>query len=189
MYSLGCAPPPRTFPLMTKETEAMTRFALAVMLTILAGPFTATAQDKPTTPRPPRRPDLVRPFIPDKPRIPDKLDLSDLRDLGDLGVLGDLRDLADDAAMRMHFDLEGLGDMAMQKQEMLADLDMDRLAHSADMLSHQAAEFAHQMPFDVEMHGPMELLRAGTLDALLHASPRDPWAKDDPADSLYRVAR
>jgi HEAT repeat protein/TolA-binding protein len=102
---------------------------------------------------------------------------------------------AEDMVHDMTFDMD-LDMLTRQASEMAAKIDAGDLALHTEKLGLEAEQLAFEMsksfamldvmPFD---HSTMTLKFRGQDDAFLRALPRDPWKSDDPADSLYRVAR
>lgn len=168
----------------------MKRLTLVLLITTTIVPRLGAAQQRPETRRPPRTPDSVRPRVPLPPDIPALAGVP-----GDFDMLrAQLNDMRlDEFSMRAtemlaNVDVDRL---SAQAAELAAHFDTDRLTADAGMLARQAEELAaHVSRMDfLPDAGPMDLIFRGSEDALLRSSPRTPWNSDDPADSLYRVAR
>ena len=91
-----------------------------------------------------------------------------------------------------HIDVDQLKRNA---EDMVAHIDVDKLTRSADEMRFRAEEIAQRALVDLPEQlsgigrvslGPMTIWKA---DKLLETRPRASWSKDDPADSLYRLAR
>jgi HEAT repeat protein len=85
-------------------------------------------------------------------------------------------------------------EMAQRAQEMtqraLSRIDVEGMKFGAQELRFRAEELAQHalidLPEKLNALGPMTIWKA---DRLLNNHPRAAWSKDDPADSLYRIAR
>ena len=96
---------------------------------------------------------------------------------------------AEEAKMFALRDVEHVKEMALEAKELaLTNLDMARIEMDA----------MRNLDLHIDMPGKFELLNvrpewtplAGSpRDKFLAGRPRAPWASEDPADSLYRVAR
>jgi TolA-binding protein/HEAT repeat protein len=169
---------------------------LAAML-----PMTAAAQvsprPEPALPAPAQPPappaDPQRPSKAQRPARPQPL--IELRGLADLAyeidmarpAFDELRFKADE--MRFHAD-----EMRFEASK-LAMIDMDAVRASAKVAVSVDAHAVKAMAAEAAASAwaAVEPMRAAgvswTQDRLLNARPREPWAQEDPADSLYRVAR
>ena len=159
---------------------------LTLMRFLLVGatvPMLAAAQKPIPGPRP-------------EPRSAPKFEL-----LHSLDVLEDMRFDADHMAMLAKdavssLDIEAIklqAQHAAMEAKQLAMLDMEHVKLEMDhsKLASDAARMAlENLKFDTkfssELPGPMPFKSA---DRLMETRPRAPWLREDPADSLYRIAR
>lgn len=196
----------------------MTRALLKAMMLSGAVPVLAAAQVPPTpapAPRPPTPKVAPAPRVAPVPRFEYEPDLWLLQP--DLAVIArdaaemarvhaedfrlqaeDFRWQADEfrelAKVSVKLDVEGIKAQAMEAAEYAK-------AAVADMKLNVEAWPGHVEPMHVEpvliepMHiepvliAPFEWQGSSQEDRLLRSRPREPWAQEDPADSLYRVAR
>jgi len=184
------------------------------MIVSAALPVLASAQVPPAAPAKPARPPkarppveapvLVEPFMFEMPPMPpmELLDMAPLmRELDQLRFhdfdlrAQDLGRRAEELTQKamMHIDVDQLKRNA---DEIVARIDVDRLTRSADEMQFRAEEIAQRalvdLPEQLRGIGPMTSIGPMTIwkaDKLLEARPRAPWSNDDPADSLYRLAR
>jgi HEAT repeat protein len=81
-------------------------------------------------------------------------------------------------------------DVEQLKRDAMSHIDVDQLTRRAEEMSFRAEELAQRamidLPEKLSALGPMTIWKA---DKLLDSHPRKPWSRDDPADSLYRIAR
>jgi HEAT repeat protein/TolA-binding protein len=183
----------------------MKHFTLRLLIVGVAVPVLAVAQVSPVPPsrpprpaprvQPPQPPQPPEPFIPDFPPMP----------FFDMAPL----ELLDMAPMKFEFDQMRLDELQARANEMsfrmkdLAELDVERLAAKAEQMRFKVEGLAHldvgqleagarQMELAAKDFSRMNIWGAGGAggaDNLLTTRPRTGWAKDDPADSLYRAAR
>lgn len=169
----------------------MKRLTLVLItITFLATPRAAAPQGRPDSARRPAtapRPERIRvpmdaviagtplppqmPMLPEMAVLPEMPDMRDMTDIVPMPYLADLHDLAGLSA------LADLPDLAAMPFDLEMPMEFDARAMTL------AAP-----PADVGF-GPLALLIQGPEDAVLRSAPREPWKSDDPADSLYRVAR
>jgi HEAT repeat protein/TolA-binding protein len=161
------------------------RYTLRLMIAGAALPLVAAAQVQPTPPTPPAQP--TQPSVPMlkfelqfEPMFEQKFELEQMSE-------------------RMKFDAQ---DLRRQVEE-LAHVDVQQLKFEAEEMRLHAREMAsvdfsrmkaqvEQLKFDGLLNLPRDLgvFQPGpSFDKLLNARPREPWAQEDPADSLYRSAR
>jgi len=176
----------------------MKRLTLRLMLVSLAAPIVVAAQHPPApTPVPPVQPTRPAPRV-QQPLMPvppepflHRQPLVDFPDLPDIKFHLD--------EMRMELKAQ---EMAL-KYEAFAQIDVDRLVAKAEQMRFQvedmsrldvvrlaanAAELAERALIDLpdRIDGPMTMWKG---DKLLNSRPRQGWSPEDPADSLYRIAR
>ena len=184
------------------------------MIVSAALPVLAAAQVPPAAPAKPARPPKARPPVeapvlpeafmfemPPMPPMPpmELLDMAPLmRELDQLRFDLRTQDLglrAEELAQKamMHIDVDQLKRNA---DEIVAQIDVDKLTRSAGEMQFRAEEIAQRalvdLPEQLRGIGPMTRIGPMTIwkaDKLLEARPRAPWSNDDPADSLYRLAR
>ena len=174
---------------------------MQVLMVTAAAPMVVAAQVPPTQPpapvQPPQPPAVVSPRIKIKPQFDQwgpKLD--ELR-----WQIEDMR-LQELEMPRIDFEF-----MKMQAKDMdlLVKVDVERIKAEAQAIKHefaqvdvqawreQAEQVAQRVQWDMPMHFDMphvELFGPGIgHDKFLDARPRQGWNREDPADSLYRVAR
>ena len=156
------------------------------ILTALALPVLAAAQIPPSPPASPALPALpMSPKRPaEAPRMLAELDhwlepsMSILKERSvELMALRDELDFGH-KALELKHELEFSHDLRMMTNQ-LAQLDLDRVRMDADVVKMQVDAFRMN-----------DVLGAVTLrEKPLNGRPLPPWASEDPADSLYRVAR
>jgi TolA-binding protein/HEAT repeat protein len=141
----------------------------------------------PSPPNAPQRPSKAQRPAPAQPLI-EWHGLADLAHDIELArpAWDELRFKADE--MRWHAD-----EMRFEASK-LAMIDMDAVRASAKAAVSVDAHAVKAMAAEAAASAwaAVEPMRAGvpwTQDRLLNARPREPWAQEDPADSLYRVAR
>jgi HEAT repeat protein/TolA-binding protein len=170
---------------------------MRLMIVGLAVPQLAAAQLPPVSPTPPTPParaprqpmqpiqpiqPIQEPLLPDFPRF----------ELQKLNFEFD--------QMRLHdFELRAQ-DMALRAQE-FANIDVERLNVRAEEMAVRAEQIAERALMDLpdqlfvppgklgELSSQLSGVILGKTDKLLGGRPRAAWSTDDPADSLYRVAR
>ena len=186
------------------------KLTLAKLLILgAAAPLMATAQVPPKpTPEPPKAPAAkpaprsikIDPYFEFGPKLDEmRLHLEDIRlhELSQLNMerIEQAKELAQHSLERAKLDIERLR---------LNDFDLD-FSRKIDVeaVRHQAEEMKNFALMDLPMKINMEMnvaekasgygfgagIGGGGRDKLLETRPRQGWAKEDPADSLYRVAR
>jgi len=175
----------------------MKSLALTLTLVGVAVPLMAAAQVRPLPPAPPRQPPpKAQPLVPlpPEPFLPDLPNLSDLPDLDLSSVKFRLDELR---AHELEMRAEMKQDMAL-KFEHLAEIDVERLASKAEEVRFQVEKMdierlaANAKDLAQSTLKNLPTFEAKTMwqaDRLLESRPRQGWDKEDPADSLYRVAR
>jgi HEAT repeat protein len=176
-------------------TLTLMRFTIAAMVPMLA------AAQVPVTPKPPRVREI--PALPDLPRVFDDLaptfellkeqswHLMELQDNLQFGP--QLFELQND--LQFKFDADQLKNQLAQLDVEQLKMDAEMMKMDAEMLKHSTLLDLHktELPIvpDFGSFPKLEgILAPGfTSDKLLDGRPRAPWASEDPADSLYRVAR
>lgn len=159
------------------------RLTLMQVLIVAAAPMVATAQVPPTPPQAPQAPPPAA-----TPRAPKPSVQMSPRDF-EFEWLGpkvdEIRLRAEEMRLRAvemsMFDVEQIKAQAEQMQQ-FSQLDVEHIKAQAEQMRHLA--MLH-LPMKVQGFGPS----FGRPDKFLEARPRAPWAREDPADSLYRVAR
>jgi len=200
-----------------KPFTLMRSMIISAVLPVLAGAQVSPAKPaKPARPpekvRPPfEAPVFIDPFRIEMPPMPPMPPMSPMPPMPSMDF-GPLMDLKFDGLRMQELELRGQ-EMQLRADEFLSHIDVDALARkgeemqlrAADMLSHidvegltrraeemqvRAGEIAQRALVDLpeQLHGlgPMTIWKA---DKLLETRPRAPWSHDDPADSLYRLAR
>jgi HEAT repeat protein/TolA-binding protein len=194
----------------------MTLTLMQLLMVATAAPMLAAAQVPPTppaAPAPAAAPRATKPAaVPIAPREPAfellGIGIDELRarteemraqamELSKLDLEG-IRRSAEEARMFSQIDVERLREQAMELKhsvgfdlEMKAHIEGERLLSSikADDVRRQAEEMRTFAMLDRPMKpgafGPLP----GLTDRFLETRPRASWAHEDPADSLYRVAR
>lgn len=92
-----------------------------------------------------------------------------------------MRAQADEMKMLSRVDVERIKVRALETRH-LSSINVEAVRHQASELSQLAML---DRPMKLEGFGPS----IGKSDKFLEARPRAPWAREDPADSLYRFAR
>ena len=182
----------------------MTTLALRLMIAVVALPMVVSAQVQPAQPPlPPARVKAQRPLrpLPAEPAVP----LIELQDVFEFPEMPDMPLME----MKFHLDDMRVHEMALKAQDMafkwekFADIDVDRLAAKADQMRARVEQIADidvkQLAQSAEMLAEAAAMDMGNFgarpktfrqaDQLLRSRPREPWAREDPADSLYRIAR
>jgi HEAT repeat protein len=171
------------------------KLTLMQALMIAAAPTLAAAQ-VPSRPAPAPAPKVAPAPKPPKEKPDPWFHFDDFKLLAE-----DIRWKADE--MRLHalemskVDVERIREQA-QEMAMLYKPDAEsvrRLAEEArhfaqidaDVVRHQVEELKHNLKFDLDFN--FDGAGFGKPERFLNASPRAPWAQEDPADSIYRVAR
>jgi TolA-binding protein/HEAT repeat protein len=188
---------------------------MRLMIVSAAMPLLAAAQVPPVSPAPRARPapkvrppavapQPMEPFLFDMPPMPpmDMFDMASLKMQLDQMRLHDM-DFRDLELQLSHIDVDKL---KLDAEQMMSQIDVEQLKRGAeDMMSHldvaglrfgaeqkrfRAEELAQRamvdLPEKLSALGPMTIWKA---DKLLNIRPRTAWSSDDPADSLYRIAR
>ncbi|HJQ19901.1 MAG TPA: HEAT repeat domain-containing protein [Gemmatimonadaceae bacterium] len=164
----------------------MKRITLTLLGVLVIAPCSAAIAQQKESPKRAGRPDAVRKIPWDMP--PMALDMRDLPDMSDLGDLAMELDMHLKGIEDMHFEDMHFEDMALHAKDMLSSIDVDRLTANADVLARKAEELGQRMNVDVGFGFDAKSFGRFRDDEWTPA-PSQPWAKDDPADSLYRVAR
>lgn len=171
-----------------------------LMMVLAALPLTAVAQIPPTAPTPSTPPAAAAPKRAPSPLISPKFD----RDFDFRFEFDDhqFKMLAEDAARlareSVRFDADQLrmiAEEARANAQHFALMDVERLKFDAERLKagvHESLRFAEPM---VNVRPMVDLkmeslgFGVGARDRFTETRPRSAWASEDPADSLYRVAR
>jgi HEAT repeat protein/TolA-binding protein len=177
---------------------------MRLMIVSAAMPLLAAAQVPPVSPAPRARPapkvrPPVEPFVFDMPPMPpmppmEMFDMAPLMMQLDQMRLHDLDLRSHELELRAqdmlsHIDVEQLKRHA---EDVMSHIDVERLTRGAEEMRFKAEELAQRAMIDLPEKlnalggGPMTIWKA---DRLLNSHPRTPWSHDDPADSLYRIAR
>jgi HEAT repeat protein len=162
-----------------------------VLLIAIAAPVLASAQVVPTPASEPKPASTPRPSPKPAPVWSPILDLEWRMDMELMRPkMDDMRLLAEEArvqAMEMSkLDVEHIKEMALEAKEMaLTNLDMARI--EMDAMRHIDLPGKFDVP-NIHLEWSKPLL-GSPRDKFLEGRPRAPWASEDPADSLYRVAR
>jgi HEAT repeat protein/TolA-binding protein len=171
---------------------------MRLMIVSAAMPLLAAAQVPPAPRKPSTRPPKVEPFekplfvepfvfeMPPMPPMP-PMELLDMKIGLDQMRLHEMDFRTQDMEFRAQ-------EMAQRAQEMtqraLSRIDVEGMKFGAQELRFRAEELAQHalidLPEKLNALGPMTIWKA---DRLLDSRPRAAWSKDDPADSLYRIAR
>ena len=163
-----------------------------MMIAIAALPMTAAVAQRPVPPPPAPRPLPAVPPVPAETPVP----ATEPARIPFAAAL-----IADEA--RLHATEIELRAHEMEFRAMeLSHIDAERIAmvseHAAERLAHvmemdavrisAASELAAARVADAT-HIASEMAMSFSLDRFERASPRAPWAREDPADSLYRIGR
>jgi HEAT repeat protein len=174
------------------------KFAAPLAMLMLAATALGAQKTPPTPPTPPLRPlaplpaprPLPAPIVAPMPFLDFDFDFDDLNRSVDLNMdfMRDFqlqsRGLADQARdqARMalqNVDVQQIREMAQDQARLaLESPDLQRVQDMASMEAQRAMA-------DIDLSG----IRLWGSDERFAQSPRAPWAHDDPADSLYRLAR
>jgi HEAT repeat protein len=164
---------------------------MRLMIVGAAMPLLAAAQVPPVSPAPRARPAPKaqprvtvpgEPFEFDMPPMPPMppMEMFDMAPLMSMKL--DQLDFHD-MDLRAH-------ELEMRAEKMLSHIDVEQLKFGAEEMRFKAEAFAHgalmNLPEKLNALGPMTIWKA---DKLLENRPRKSWSTDDPADSLYRIAR
>jgi HEAT repeat protein len=187
------------------------------MIVSAALPVLAAAQNPPASPAPRARPAPkvqplvpIEPFVFEMPPIPpippmppmppvEPFDMAPLMDKLDELRFHDLGFRAQDLAMRAqekalqamsHIDVQQLKQAELFARDAISKIDIEQLKFGAEEMRFRTEEMAQRVTVDLSEKmsglGPMTIWKA---DRLLNSHPRAAWSSDDPADSLYRIAR
>lgn len=158
----------------------MKRALMQLLIVGIAAPMLAAAQVPPAapspkaaaaTPRPPKPAEMPSPPVLYSPKFELEYQMQLMSP-----KLEEVRMLAEEA--RFHAMEASTLDFEHMK---MAALDLESLKFDASEISTRAAQ---ELTFKMGAFGP-----GASSDKLLNGRPRAPWAQDDPADSLYRLAR
>ena len=175
----------------------MKRFTLRLMIAGVALPMLVGAQVSPVPPSRPAKPaPRVQPQPPREPLLPMEPFFPDFAPM----------ELLDLAPMKFEFDQMQFDELQAHAQDLsfrmkdLAELDVEKLTAKAEEMRFKVEGLgqmdvslleasARQMELAAKDFGAMTIFGSGKADKLLKGRPRDGWATQDPADSLYRAAR
>jgi HEAT repeat protein len=176
------------------------------MIVCAALPLLAAAQGPPVAPAPRARPAPktqppvervpIEPFFFEMPPMPSMppmppmpamppmppMDLLDMPLMMDLDHQMRLHDM-DFRELEMQLSHLNVEKLKLDAEEMVSHIDVEELTRGAEELAQRALA---DLPEKLSALGPMTIWKA---DRLLNGHPRAPWSNDDPADSLYRIAR
>src|SRR5688572_29859407 len=174
------------------------KLTLMQVLIVAAAPMVATAQVPPTppqappptaTPRAPRPPVLIAPRDLEFELLGPKVDEMRLRveemrlhamEMPMLDV-EHIKRQVEEMKLFSKLDVEHIRAQA-EEMTQFAKLDVEHIKAQAEEMKHFAML---DLPMKLQGFGPS----FGHSDSFLEARPRAAWAREDPADSLYRIAR
>lgn len=165
---------------------------LPLMMVLAAVPMLAAAQVPPRTPSPAPAPRATP--APRTPSVPPRDWDFDFN--FDKFAFDDMRMLAEDAArlagetMRLNQDeIRRSVDEARIAAKELSLLDFDRVKLDVEQAKFEALHALQSVrPMEMRIE-PFEFNLGGSRDRFSESKPRRAWASEDPADSLYRLAR
>lgn len=164
----------------------MTLTLMQLMIFAGAVPMLAAAQVKPLPPAPRKMP---APMIPIAPKVGDEVHA--------LSLVSPKLDLAYSELLEMQHELQWRAEEMRLHSIELAQVDVGHLKMQAEdlkmldleQLKVQANEAKQLALLELPKLEGLGLIGVPRAESFLNARPRAPWASEDPADSLYRVAR